>query len=123
MLKILLLEDQKPDAELAVRALRSAGIEVECQRVRDEAGFRAALASAPDIVISDGRVPGFPGLAALALVKAEAPGTPFIVLSGDPWDYRAQEAIAAGASDYVCKADLRALAPAVLRALEARNKN
>jgi CheY-like chemotaxis protein len=122
MLKVLLLEDQTPDAELAVRALRSAGLEVECQRVRDEAEFRAALASMPDIVISDGRVPGFPGLSALALVKAEAPGIPFIVLSGDPWDHRAQEAIAAGASAYVCKADLRALAPAVRRAVEAQKK-
>lgn len=122
-MRILLLEDQKADADLAVRTLRAAGIEFEWERVSDEAAFRQGLSGKPDLVISDGRVPGFAGLEALALVRAERPGTPFILLSGDPWDYRAQDAIAAGASAYVCKADLRALAPAVLRALASQQSN
>jgi CheY-like chemotaxis protein len=117
MLHVLIVEDQAADAELTIRSLRTAGLQFRWEQVDTEAGLREALTRAPDLVISDGQVPGFGGMEALAIVRAEAPGTPFILLSGAPWDHRAQEALEAGATEYVCKADLRALAPAVRRAL------
>jgi CheY-like chemotaxis protein len=120
MLRVLIVEDQEVDAELAIRALRRSGLQLECERVDSERAFRAALTRGPDLVLSDGQVPGFDGLAALAIVRTEAPQIPFIVLSGAPWDHRAQAAIEAGAADFVCKADLGALAPAIARALGGR---
>lgn len=117
MLHLLIVEDRDDDAELTVHALRTAGLQFRWERVDNAGGFREALTRTPDVVISDGQLPGFDGMAALAILQEASPATPFILLSGAPWDYRAQEAIAAGASEYVCKADMRALAPAVRRAL------
>jgi CheY-like chemotaxis protein len=120
MLRVLMVEDQEADAELTARSLRRGGLKFEWERVETEAAFRAALARGPDVVLSDGNVPGFGGLAALAIVRAEAPQIPFIVLSGAPFDHRAQAAIEAGAADFVCKADMGALAPAISRVLTPR---
>lgn len=117
MLRILLVEDQEDDAELTVRALKRGGLQFDWERVDTESGFRQALARRPDLVLSDGQLPGFGGLAALVIMRSERLEIPFILLSGAPWDHRAQEAIAAGASAFVCKADLGALMPAVERAL------
>jgi CheY-like chemotaxis protein len=119
MLRLLIVEDQVSDAELALRHLRAGGVECTSERVETQDELREALLrQRPDLVLSDGLLrAGFDGLTALAIVRAETPGVPFILLSGAPWDYKAQEAIAAGATDYVCKADLRALVPAVRRAL------
>lgn len=119
MLRVLMVEDEPGDAELTLRHLHAGGIECVSERVETEAELREALRRGrADLVLSDGLLrAGFDGLAALAIVRAATPGVPFILLSGAPWDHKAQEAIAAGAADYVCKADLRALAPAVRRAL------
>jgi CheY-like chemotaxis protein len=122
MLRVLMVEDQDGDAELAIRALRRTGLQIEWERVESEDAFREALARGPDLVLSDGQVPGFGGLAALAIVRAEAPQIPFIVLSGAPWDHRAQAALDAGAAEFVCKADINALAPAIERALGGGRK-
>ena len=120
MLRVLIVEDQEADAELTARSLRRSGLTFEWERVETEEAFRAALSRRPDVVLSDGNVPGFGGLAALAIVREETPEIPFIVLSGAPWDHRAQAALAAGAAEFVCKADLKALAPAISRVLAGR---
>jgi CheY-like chemotaxis protein len=120
MLRVLIVEDQDADAELAMRALRRGGLTFEWERVETEVAFREALARAPDIVLSDGNVPGFGGLAALSIVQAEAPSTPLIVLSGAAWEQGGPAALAAGAAAFVCKADMRALLPAVKHALAGR---
>ena len=121
MLRLLMVEDQEADAELTIRALRAAGFEFEWERVDTEQAFRDALRRVPDLILSDGQVPGFGGRAALIIARAEVPATPFIVLSGSTWDQLAQDALEAGATEYVCKADLKALAPAIQRALAARS--
>jgi DNA-binding NarL/FixJ family response regulator len=116
-MRLLLLEDQAPDAELTLQHLRDSGIECTCERVATETGFRQALGKAPDLIISDAQLPGFNAESALAIARTVAPQIPFIVFSGAPWNHYAQELLAAGAADYVCKADTRRLAPAVKRAL------
>lgn len=120
MLRVLIVEDQDADAELAVRALRRGGLAFEWERVDTEVMFREALTRRPDIVLSDGHVPGFSGLAALSIVQAEAPGTPLVLLSGAAWEEGGPEAMEAGAAAFVCKADMRALLPAVQSALAGR---
>ena len=69
-MRILLLEDSPDDADLLGLELAAAGLAFELHRVVGEAEFAAALqAFAPDIVVSDGNVPGFSYREAMALVR------------------------------------------------------
>src|SRR5215469_9378993 len=118
-LRLLILEDVPAEAELAVRALETAGLSCDWRRVENETGFRVQLRMLrPDIVLSDFSLPRFDGRSALAIVAAEAPDTPFIFVSGTIGEERAIEALKQGAVDYVLKENLARLAPAVKRALE-----
>jgi diguanylate cyclase (GGDEF)-like protein len=117
-LRLLILEDAPAEAELAVRALETAGLDCSWQCVESETEFRAGLRDLrPDIVLSDFSLPRFDGMSALAIAAAEAPDTPFIFVSGTIGEERAIEALKHGAIDYVLKTNLARLAPAVKRAL------
>ena len=89
-LRILLLEDNQPDAELAIRALKSAGFATSVMRVETEAEFENGLRSfEPRLIISDFSLPAFDGLTALGMALSIAPGVPFIFLSGTIGEERA----------------------------------
>ncbi len=92
-LDLLLIEDSVPDAELAVRLLTAAGYKCRHRRVESEKEMRQALKDRlPDLILSDFRMPGFDGMSALVIARAEAPGVPFIFLSGTIGEERAIEA-------------------------------
>ena len=114
MLRLLMLEDDELAAELALRTLQSAGLPCACERVANEVEFRAALARLPDLVLSDSNVPGFDGMSALAVAKAEHPATPFIFLSGHLGKAAVGRALQSGATAYLAKSDLSRL-PSVVR--------
>ena len=117
-LRVLLLEDDVLDAEIALRQLKTAGFEVASRVTVDEAGFRTALAEfAPDVILADFNLPKFDGLSALALAATTVPHTPFIFVSGTLGEERAIDALKRGAVDYILKDNLNRLAPAVERAL------
>ncbi|MGH8294877.1 MAG: EAL domain-containing response regulator [Steroidobacteraceae bacterium] len=119
-LRLLILEDDAAEAELAVRALEKAGLECAWRRVESETEFRAGLRELrPDLVLSDFSLPRFDGMSALVIAAAEAPDTPFIFVSGTIGEERAIEALKHGAVDYVLKDNLGRLAPAARRALGA----
>jgi hypothetical protein len=66
VLRILLVEDNRDDADLVRFALEDAGLVFELLRVGDEAALREAVASfAPDAAACDLNLPGYSGLAAL----------------------------------------------------------
>jgi diguanylate cyclase (GGDEF)-like protein len=117
MVRLLIIEDSQPDAELTVRQLESEGIDCSWQCVESEAAFRTALESAPDLIISDCALPNFSGLTALSIAASEAPETPFIFVSGSLGETRARAALSAGAADYIAKGDRTRLAAAVKSAL------
>src|ERR1700734_29765 len=117
-LRVLLIEDSEPDAELTIRRLNAAGFSCRHRRVDNERGLRSALAERlPDLILSDYSLPGFDGMSALAVARAEAPGIPFIFLSGTIGEERAIEALKCGAIDYVLKTNPMRLVPAVERAV------
>ena len=118
-LRVLHLEDSDIDHELAAALLARDGRPLTILRVDDEAGFRAALEEDWDAVLSDYHVPGLPGLKALEIVRASGRLLPFIILSGETGEDVAVQAMRAGASDYLLKSNLRRLAPALQRAIEA----
>ena len=118
-LRVLHLEDSELDHELEMAHLRRGGAQVETMRVDSEPAFRAALELPWDIVLSDFNVPGFSGLAALDIVKSLDHPLPFILISGEIGEDVAVAAMRNGASDYLLKANLARLAPAVEHAIDA----
>ncbi len=141
--RLLHLEDSEPDHALALAHLRRSGVAVDAHRVETRAEFQAALDQPWDIILSDYHLPGFTGLDALQLVREHAAAAgksldamgrlaahpdvmgrqaahvPFILVSGLIGEDTAVEAMRNGASDYLLKANLSRLAPAVEHAIAA----
>lgn len=117
LLKILLIGDSLEDAKLLFNTLREAGLDGSFERVESESALREALyLFAPDIVLSDLSMPGFPGYQALRVVR-EVGNTPFIFVSSKMGEDIAVEALQEGANDYIIKQSLVRLPSAVTRAV------
>ncbi len=117
-LKLLIVEDFELDAELLLLELRRQGFAPEARRVQTREELEDALRHGDwELVVSDHNLPSFTSIDALAVVKRLAPDLPFIVVSGSIGEEYAVEAMRAGASDFVVKARLHRLAPAVEREL------
>ncbi len=117
-LRVLIVEDDGDDSDLAIAQLARGGIRCTHVRADSESGFRTALRQfRPHIILSDFSLPGFDGLAALQIASDEAPDVPFIFMSGTIGEERAIEALRRGAVDYVLKTNPARLVPAVKRAL------
>ncbi len=116
--RILILEDEAWDAELAQRLLRDAGLTLAAVVVDTRASFVEQMAAfRPDIILSDYHLPGFSGREALKIAQERYPDVPFIIWSGVLGDEAAVELIKQGATDYVLKDRTARLPSAILRAL------
>jgi len=117
-LRVLFVEDEPFEAEIAAHHLRREGVALDYRRVQTEPDLREALAEyAPHLILSDFSLPGFDGLGALRVAREVAADVPFIFLSGTIGEERAIGALRSGAVDYILKGKLARLAPAVRRAL------
>jgi hypothetical protein len=123
-LRILLVEDSVSDAKLVIRELRRLGRPVEFERVQDAGAMQAALRDQTwDVIISDWSMPGFGALGALAVLGETKLELPLIIVSGTVGEETAVAALRAGALDFVTKANLSRLVPAVERELrESANR-
>jgi DNA-binding NtrC family response regulator len=116
--RILILEDEAWDAELAQRLLTSAGLSLTAVVVDNRASFTEQLtAFRPDVILSDYHLPGFTGQEALKIAQEHHPEIPFIIWSGVLGDEAAVELIKQGATDYVLKDRPARLPTVILRAL------
>ena len=116
--RILILEDEAWDAELAQRLLRDAGLAFAAVVVDTRASFVEQMAAfRPDIILSDYHLPGFSGQEALEIAQEHYPDIPFIFWSGVLGDEAAVELIKQGATDYVLKDRPARLPSVILRAL------
>src|SRR5260221_3220390 len=119
-IRVLLTEDVAADAELEVRELKRAGLRVTHLIVDTEQAFVRALREfAPDVILSDFSMPGFDGMAALALSRELSPDTPFVFLSRTIREEYAIRALKSGATDYVVQTHLGRL-PAAGESAPAR---
>jgi diguanylate cyclase (GGDEF)-like protein len=117
-IRVLLTEDVPADVELEVRELKRAGLRFAHRVADSEQSFIAALREfTPDVILSDFSMPGFDGMAALALARELCPDTPFVFVSGTIGEEYAIRALKNGATDYVLKSNLLRLPAAVERAL------
>ena len=116
--RILILEDDPWDAELAQRLLTGAGLDFTALVVDTRASFTEQLAAfRPDIILSDFQLPGFSGELALEIAQERCPQIPFIIWSGVLGDEAAVGLIKKGATDYILKDRPARLASAIQRAL------
>jgi len=117
-LRILFLEDDPADAELAQRLLTGAGLDFTAVVVDTETAFAEQLAAfGPDVILADFALPGFSGKNALKITQERFPQVPFIFLSGVIGDGEADELISQGATDYVFKDRPARLASVIRRAI------
>lgn len=117
-LRVLLVEDQALDAELALYELKQQGLEFSSMRVWREQEIRDALESfEPTVILSDYSMPGIDGLRVLEIARELASDIPFLFVSGTIGEERAAHALKNGAVDYVLKTNMGRLGPAVERAL------
>ncbi len=119
--RILHLEDDPNDREFVQIALARDGIAHQVFPVTTRTEFMAALETGGfDVILSDSKLPGFDGWAAVRMAKARFPEVPFLFVTGYCPPERAASLMAAGANAAVCKSDLESLAKAVMAALKIK---
>lgn len=118
ILQILVLEDVSADVILINHELRRGGFDFQSTRVETREDFIQEIErNPPDVILSDHGLPAFDGFSALSIAKDKCPDTPFIFVTGSMGEEVAIDSLRSGATDYVLKARLPNLAPAVQRAL------
>ena len=119
-IKVLIVDDNPIDAELARAELWRSGVRAQCVIAANEAELHSALlGDAPDVVLCDFTFPDFDGFTAQHIVRDAHANVPLIFLSGTISESRAAEAFRNGAVDYVMKTNLARLPSAVQRAVRS----
>ena len=120
-LRVLFIEDDPVDTELAVRELQQSGFNMKWQRIDTQADFMNRLTQdPPDIIISDDAMPQFSSGEALQCLRESRLTIPFIVLSHAIGEDEAVQLMRNGAVDYLRKDRMGRLGEAVRHALEER---
>jgi two-component system cell cycle sensor histidine kinase/response regulator CckA len=120
-LRLLYLEDEPGDVEIALRELQKSHIDFEVERVATREQFAGKLREkAFDIILSDYRLPGWTGLDAFSLIKEYGLDIPFVLVTGTLGEQLAVECIKHGVTDYVLKDQLARLPVAIRQAQDAK---
>jgi signal transduction histidine kinase len=108
--RILVVDDDEVDRLAVRRALAPSAdstVEVEIEEEDDPARVAVrARTGAYDCLIIDHLLPQISGLELVRSLRAEGVDTPIVVMSADTSDVLEQEVVAAGATDYLPKADI-----------------
>ena len=102
--KILIVEDNPMNMELAVDLLELAGFNV-VQTETAEKGIALARAELPDIILMDISLPGMDGLAATKIIKADdiTKEIPVIIITAHAMRGDEDKAMEAGCDGYLAK--------------------
>ena len=120
-LRILFIEDNPLDTELAVRELQQNGFDMKWQRIESYSDFMNCMThDPPDIIISDDAMPQFSAGEALQCLRDSGLTIPFIVVSHAIGEDEAVQLMRNGAADYLRKDRMGRLGEAVRHALEER---
>jgi len=117
---LLVVDDDAVVREALVEALVEAGYDV---RAADDGARAVALLAerAPDVVLSDVRMPGMDGLELLALLRERAPDLPILLMTAFDDMPTVVAAMREGATDFLVKPlDLHDLRTRVARAIDDR---
>jgi DNA-binding NtrC family response regulator len=109
-LRVLLIEDNGDDAELAISELRRGGFEVFSDLVQSKRELEECLQrKSYDVVLADYNLPQFRGMEALEMMRKKGVSTPLILVTGAMNSVTAVECVKQGATDYVLKDHLSRL--------------
>src|SRR3990172_2855678 len=113
LLRVLVLQDMKEDAELLIEHLRSGGFDIVYERVDHAEAMSEALSHQSwDVILSDYSMPRFGVHEALSLLKEKELDLPFIIVSGTIGEDTAVASMKAGAHDFMTKDNMHRLIPA-----------
>jgi len=124
MARILIVDDNELNLELAGDVLALEGFEVD-MATSGEDGVKKARAMQPDLVLMDMRMPGMSGLEAMRMLKADdATGhIPVVVLTASAMKGDAKRLLAEGFDAYLQKPiDLASFADEVRSILETKTE-
>lgn len=117
-LNLLIVERTKSGTERLLEVLHSQGFRPEAATVAAAQELRNRLeVAAPELILCDQPIPGFPAASALAIAKELCPDVPFIIVSGETDLCMAVALMKLGAHDYVQHGELERLGPAIQREL------
>lgn len=102
--RVLLIDDDPQDRQLAARELRQMAPDLEIQEVRTQGELTAALgANAFDIAVTDYQLQWSTGLEVLQRIKELDPGRPVVMFTASGSEEIAVAAMQAGLDDYLTK--------------------
>lgn len=100
--RVLIVDDDPKISGLLQHFLTLRGYHCETESNGDDA-FAHARKTMPDAVVTDIKMPGMDGIALARELKALNPELPVMVMTGYAADYSEEDAIAAGAADFITK--------------------
>ena len=119
-MRVLLVEDEVPLAEMVRRGLAAEGYAVRRRRTTGSRGLAAAGTGRHDVVVLDIMLPGLSGYRVLERMRAAADWTPVLMLTAKDGEYDEADAFDLGADDYLVKPFSFVVLLARLRALLRR---
>ncbi len=120
-LRVLLVEDEPADAELALRTLRQAGFDASADVAQTVEEFIDLVRkNSYDVVLADYKLPNWNGMESVEVLRGEGLDVPVILVTGALGELTAVECIKQGAADYVLKDHLTRLPDAVRRAIREK---
>jgi DNA-binding response OmpR family regulator len=123
LVKLLIVDDDKTFLDTIRQRLVLRGIEV-LTAATGVSALEIFKREPADAVILDVSMPGMDGLQVLREIKAHDPDTPVLLLTGHASKRTAEEGIALGATDYLCKPfPMDELVEQVREILGKRNEN
>lgn len=118
-LRVLIIDDSENDALLIIRELKKGGYHPVWERVDTADAMKNALdGQSWEIILCDYKMPRFDAPSAIALLRENNLDIPVIIISGTIGEETAVACMRSGAQDYIMKANLFRLCPAISRELE-----
>jgi len=116
---ILIVDDENIDREAAERYLQPLGDLEILMATEGNQALELVASSAPDLMLTDLRMPGMDGLELVEQMRIEYPLIPVILMTSQGNERIAVQALQAGAASYVPKRELKQeLADTVIQVLE-----
>lgn len=121
-IRVLVLNDNKPDADLIEQVLTPVGMAVDNRLAPSAEIFQALMEEIePDVVLSDYNAsPSFSACGVLDVLRYRSPATPLIVVSESINGLSAVACLRSGAEDLVIKKNIQRLPSAITTAIDRR---